>query len=377
MRFFVLKLGMWIWRHNLIPEWMLCFVQKYINMLEIRAASWIAKDPYMNDPPVSSYQPKYPYTLGIIKEFWHCHWHYISACRELSVTYKVLDISGPDWLEVIEKSGCDAFLVYPSVHLSIWKQLYDERLRVMAYDLGKILFPSYDEIWIHESKRRMFYWLEANDVPHPKTWVFYDLNKALTFADFAQMPTVYKSDLGWGASGVRIFRDRASLRKHIKRCFIKGFTTYRRCYNDKEWGFVLLQEYLTDAREWRIVRIGDSYFGYEKLKRGDFHSGSLQRSYSKLSDELLYFVKKVMDIGDFKSMDLDIFETNDGRYLVNELQTVFGMSRPEMCVVDGKAGRMVLRLGSNLWEFEAGDFCQSNLCNLRVITLLDALQKGN
>jgi hypothetical protein len=370
-------LAIWVKRHNLIPEGLRRFIQKHTNILDARRAWWIANDPYANDPSVSSYEPKYPYTLGIIKGFWHGHWPYIAACRDLGVAYKVLDISGPDWLEVVEQSGCDAFLVSPSVQLSIWKQMYDERLRVIANDLGRIIFPNYDEIWFYESKRRMFYWLEANGVPHPKTWVFYDLKQALDFVERAALPIVYKSDLGAGASGVRIFRDRTALRRHVKRCFKKGFTTSARCANDKEWGSILLQEYLPDAREWRIVRIGDSYFGYEKLKRGDFHSGSLQRSYSEVRDELLYFAKKVMDTGDFTSMDLDIFETSDGRYLVNELQTVFGMSRPEMCVVDGKAGRMVLRPELKSWEFEAGDFCRNHLCNLRVESLLAILEEAN
>lgn len=169
------------------------------------------------------------YTLGIIKEFWHQHWHYIAACRDLRVSYKFLDISGPNWLQVIEESGCDAFLIRPSVQLSIWKQMFDERIRVIAKDLGKIIFPGSDELWFFESKRRMHYWLQAHGVPHPKTWVFYDLKQALAFADHAELPVVYKSDLGSGASGVRIFRKRDFLSRHIQKCFKQGFTTYRRC----------------------------------------------------------------------------------------------------------------------------------------------------
>lgn len=345
-------------------------------MLNVRGANWIAKDPYVNDPPCSSYEPRYSSTLGIIKEFWHGHWHYISACREIGVAYKLLDISGPDWPQIIEESGCNAFLVRPSVVVSIWKQMFDERLRVMAHDLDKILFPSYDEIWFYESKRRMHYWLAAHRVPHPKTWVFYNLKEALMFADQAELPVVYKSDFGSGASGVYIFRERRALKRHIRSCFNRGFTTYRRCPNDREWGFVLLQEYLPDVREWRIVRIGNSYFGYEKRKKGDYHSGSLERRYGLLSSGLLHFAKEVLDTGRFHSMALDIFETHDERYLVNELQTMFGMSRSEMCEVDGQAGRMLYQPESDTWTFEPGDFCRNHLCNLRVETLLSMLEKG-
>jgi hypothetical protein len=253
--------------------------------------------------------------------------------------------------------------------------MFDERLHVLVKVLGKTIFPTYDEIWVYESKRRMKYWLEAHGVPHPATWVFYNREEALAFVDEASLPIVYKSDLGSGASGVRIFRKRAPLRRHIKRCFTRGFTTYRRCRHDKEWGFVLLQEYVPGAREWRVVRIGDSYFGYEKVKKGEYHSGSLERRYGLLPVELLRFAKGVLDTECFKSMDLDVFETADGRYLVNELQTVFGMSRPEMCMVNGEAGRMLYQPESDAWTFEAGDFCRNHLCNLRVEVLLGMLER--
>lgn len=369
------KAAIWMKRHNIIPAGVRRFIQKNTNMLDFRTASWIAKNPYANDSPVSTYESKYPYTLGVIKDFWHNHRHYIPACVEMGVAYKVLDISKPDWLKVIKESECDAFLVYPSVAVSVWKQMFDERLHVMVHDLGKVIFPSYNEIWFYESKRRMHYWLEANHVPHPKTWVFYDLKESIAFIEQVELPIVYKSNFGAGASGIRIFWNRTALQNHIKRCFKKGFIPSNGCANDKEWGTILLQKYLPNVREWRVVRIGESYFGYEKLKLGDYHSGSLEREYHRLVDRLLNFAKSIMDIGAFMSMDLDIFETEDGQYLVNELQTMFGMSRSEMCVVDGKAGRMLFYQDTETWDFEPGDFCKNHLCNLRVNTLLRMLAR--
>ena len=75
--------------------------------MSFRSALWLAKDPYTAEPEVSSYPSRYPYVLGIIKEFWHAHWPYISACRDLGVAYKVLDISGPDWIDVaLSEASC-------------------------------------------------------------------------------------------------------------------------------------------------------------------------------------------------------------------------------------------------------------------------------
>ena len=74
---------------------------------------------------------------GLSRNLLRIHSHYIAACRDLGVPYKVIDISGPDWLEVIQSSNCDAFLVRPSGQVTIWKQMFDERLKVMTQNLGK------------------------------------------------------------------------------------------------------------------------------------------------------------------------------------------------------------------------------------------------
>lgn len=338
---------------------------------------WLAEDPYADAEETSTYPARVDLRLGIVKEFTRLHSLYIGACRELGVPYCVVDISGPDWIEQIERSGCDAFLVRPSGQITVWKQMYDERLRILVQDLGKVIFPTYDEIWFYESKRRMHYWLAANGVPHPRTWVFYDRSQALAFAQEATLPIVFKADFGSGSKGVRILRDRPAMRRLIHRCFRRGFLKTGSDRRDRQWGSVLFQEFLQDATEWRMIRIGDSFFGYEKLRRGAFHSGSHRWRYGRPSSELLDFVKEITDRYCFRSMDIDVLVTPPQRYLVNELQTVFGMGNPyEMCVVNGRPGRMVHDGEANDWRFEEGLFCQNKLCTLRVQTLVHQLLCG-
>ncbi|HUS46395.1 MAG TPA: hypothetical protein VM219_10300 [Phycisphaerae bacterium] len=334
---------------------------------------WDIDDQYADAEEVSTYPPKVDVTLGIVKEFAHAHRWYVGACRDLGVPYKLLDISGPDWINVIQNSGCDAFLVRPSAHLTIWKQMYDERLRVMAQELGKIIYPTYEELWIYESKRRMHYWLEANKVPHPRTWVFYDRLQALDFCRTVELPIVFKADLGAGASGVKIFRNRLALRRFVNRCFKKGMVRCDGDPRDRQWGCVLLQEYLADAAEWRMVRIGDSYFGYEKGKLGDFHSGSHIRVWRDPPERLLNFTRNVTRLGGFTSMALDIFEVGGRDYLVNELQAMFGTSIDVQMRVGGKPGRYVCDDETVTWHFEEGDFSRNGCCDLRVRALLKTL----
>lgn len=351
------------------------YMQEHLDLVELRTANRILQVLHEERPHECDYRPDYPYTLGILKEFWHSHRHYVNACKELKVNYKVLDISGPDWQEVMQQSGCDVYLVVPSVTFSSWKQMYDERVRTISEDMGKTIFPSYTALWMWESKRRMHYWLKANDVSHPKTWIFYDRAQALEFAATTTLPVVFKSDMGSGASGVIIFEQRSQLKRHIGRCFCKGYTNERRGPNDREVGSVLFQEYHANVREWRVVRIGESYFAFEKLKAGSFHSGSHLRSYGMPPTALLDFARQVFDKGRFNSLSLDIFITGDGRFLVNELHTYFGIiENHEMC---GVPGRVVHDPVSGVWSFEPGDFCRNFLYNQRVLCVLDMLRKND
>ena len=359
---------------RMIPKNLKYFGRRFLPLHSYDPQKWLAEDPYADAEEISTYAPKVDVTLGIIREFTRIHSFYIGACRELGVPYKVIDISGPDWIERIENSGCDAFLVRPSGQVTVWKQMFDERLRFISQDMNQHIFPCYDAVWIYESKRRMHYWMAAHGVAHARTWVFYDQNEALHFAENADLPIVFKTDFGSGAMGVRIIRDRKKLVHIINKSFRRGIIKAGGDTRDRQWGSVLLQEYIAHAVEWRIIRIGDSFMGYQKLQKGDFHSGSKAFHYDRPPDDLLDMVRDITDMGHFKSMALDIFETEDHTYLVNELQTTFGLHVDEgLPMVDGKPGRLYYNDSTADWEFEPGNFCRNKLCNLRVEALLQQL----
>jgi len=254
--------------------------------------------------------------------------------------------------------------------------MYDERLRILVQDLGKVIFPTYDEIWFYESKRRMHYWLAANGVPHPRTWVFYDRSQALAFAQEATLPIVFKADFGSGSKGVRILRDRTAMRRLIHRCFRRGFLKTGSDLRDRQWGSVLFQEFLQDAAEWRMIRIGDSFFGYEKLRKARFTADLT------LAIRPAQLRPPGLRQGDHRPALLQEHgyrRPGDAAAAVPRERTadVFGMGNPyEMCVVNGRPGRMVHDGEANDWRFEEGLFCQNKLCNLRVQTLVHQLLCG-
>jgi hypothetical protein len=360
-----------------IPKAIKRFGRRLLSLESCDAQQCWAEEPHSAVEEALPYQSRIDVCLGIIKECTRVESCYIGACRALDVPYKVLDISGPDWMEVIQYSGCHAFLVRPSGELGAWNQMFDERLRIVSNELGKTLFPSYDEIWFFESKRRMHYWLGANDIPHPKTWVYYDRHEALAFADATPLPIVFKGDLGSGVQGIQMFRERGKLIRWTNRYFRKRMVNHGGEVRDRQWGSVLFQEYLPSITEWRMIRIGKSYMGYQKIKQDGFASSTKQFNTVRPPEALLEFVRAVTGRGGFESIALDVFETEDGRYLVNELQTTFDLHvEGGLPMKEGKPGRFLFDGETRTWCFEEGLFCENELCDLRVMTLLEQLDSS-
>ena len=57
--------------------------------------------------------------------------------------------------------------------------------------------------------------------------------------------------------------------------------------------FVILQQFIKHDYEWRVVRIGNSFFAHKKLLHGDKASGSLLKGYENPPITLFDFVKKI------------------------------------------------------------------------------------
>lgn len=321
-----------------------------------------------------NFDGKYP-KIGIIKDFAGQHWPYISACREKGVPYELIDISAANWLDVLKQSECLGFLVRPSAQYRPWKEMYDERLRVFCSIDPRPLHPCHDSIWIWESKRRMHYFLESNNIPHPSTFIFYERSDAEAYGATCKLPVVIKTDGGSGASGVYICRSRRKIKRLVSKFFTGGVGSYRRLRTDQDFGSIIFQEFLVNVREWRAVRMGDSYFAYEKGAINGLHSGSKTFLYGRPPDDLLNIVRHVTSLAGFSDVSVDVFETTNGDFLVNEIQAIFGqLNSREICRVNGVSGRMVYSVDKLGWEFDEGTFCQNYFSNLRLQVLLDALE---
>ena len=288
---------------------------------------------------------------------------------------------------------------------SNYKQLYDERIFILENILGYYVFPTAREIFIYENKRFLSFWLRANKIPHPVTNVFYDKDEAKEFLDSVKYPIVGKVNIGASGSGVEILRSRIAATKYLQNTFSdkgakqrigpdlnkagiikRGFhyvvnptdikrklAKYKKLASNVQRDFVIFQEFVEHSFEWRVVRIGDSFFAHKKLVLGDKASGSLLKEYDNPPLELLDFVKGITDEHHLFSQAVDIFESGN-KFLVNEMQCIFGQSDNYQMLVDGKQGRY--RFINAKWIFEEGDFCKNACYNLRIETVLNKLRSA-
>ncbi|MBN1932419.1 MAG: hypothetical protein JW786_12515 [Desulfobacterales bacterium] len=336
------------------------------------------------------------------------HRHWLEACEKMKdqILYKTIDLTRGDWLGNIIDFGPDILLAKPGGLTAPFKQLYDERLLILVKELGLNCYPTLDEILIYENKRYFSYWLKANKIPHPETRVFYFQDEAISFLSSAVYPVVGKVNIGASGSGVTLLHDQKEALDYVRRSFSekgspkrwgpnlgkgnwlqrglhyvlhpgdieKKRSKYRTIRSDKQKGFVLLQEYIPHDFEWRIVVIGDSYFAHKKLKIGEKASGSLLKKYDNPPIRLFDFAKEIMDRFGFFSQAIDVFEKNDGSFLVNEMQCIFGQSDPYQMLVNGRPGRFVHQGGK--WRFEEGDFNTNESYDLRLKTAINLFNNG-
>lgn len=332
------------------------------------------------------------------------------SCQELSdrVSWDLIDLTRHDWLERVTATPYDGLLTSPPGWTTAFKAMYDERLQILEMIKPAPIYPSLEEILIYENKKMLAYWLEAHQVPHPKTWVFYYENEAVDFVKNSRLPLVAKTSIGASGSGVQILHDTAEALEYIQNTFSgqgaarrrvgpkwkqKGFflrvlkkllrpgelkakmQLYKHIGTEIQKDFVILQEFIPHEYEWRCVRIGDSFFAHKKVKQGEKASGSLIKAYETPPFELLDFVKEITDKRHFLSQSVDIFVAPDGRYLVNEMQCIFGQSDPYQMLIDGQPGRY--RLLGEQWVFEPGDFNRHESFLLRLEHFIELLTEKN
>jgi hypothetical protein len=301
----------------------------------------------------------------------------MSACDTLRVEYQIYDIKNPDLYKEIFSGELAGLFIIPVFENYVIRNIFHETVHLLVSESKIPIYPSVRELDLYESKRTLTNFLKINNIPHPSTSIFYDCETAMKFIEKMSYPAVFKTNIGASASGVEIVRNNKQAIRLANQIFNKYYL--RKMETDirnSEWGYMLIQEYIKEVNEHRIIKIGESWFGHQKWKRDnqEFLSGSGVTKWRVPSRKILDFCNDIAVRHGFTTMSFDVFENIDGELMINELQTWFGSYNPsQMYTDDGIPGRYIKTEGE--WSFEPGLFNVNGSVLLRIVDFISSIEQ--
>ena len=194
------------------------------------------------------------------------------------VTVKVLDLLAEDAIR--QAAQCDG-VMWRWVHSWQFKQSAQSILNSVEFGLNVPVFPRAATSWHYDEKVSQAYLLNALGVETPKTWVFWDKAKAVSWADSAPYPVVFKLSVGAGSSNILLIHNRDEAVSLIERMFGGGIYPYtmnefktevpgpRPPHLKPEFDYAYFQEFLPgNEYDTRVTVIGGRAFGFLRVLHG-------------------------------------------------------------------------------------------------------------
>src|SRR5699024_9655986 len=181
-------------------------------------------------------------------------------------------------------------LIYMHLYIYKYRNIFFKRLYYINHLIKDKMTPSLDAISMYESKISMNDFYKVHNIPHITSHTFYNFQDALEYAHDCSLPVVVTEVDDSGAMGVKIEKERKELINLIKKSFynenkiktkwnIKSLKQklypFKIAHDTKQnylplkskrKGFIHIQNYKEVKYEWRIIRIGESYFGHKKIE---------------------------------------------------------------------------------------------------------------
>lgn len=145
---------------------------------------------------------------------------WINFCKRNSIQYKVVCCYDDDI--VMQLKGCQA-LMWHHQQTNIKDVLTAKRILYSLQHTGIHVFPDFNTAWHFDDKVAQKYLLELLEIPHVKSYIFYDKSVALDFMDNCDLPIVFKLKGGAGAVNVQLINSRQKGRRIIKKLFGNGY----------------------------------------------------------------------------------------------------------------------------------------------------------
>ena len=132
----------------------------------------------------------------------------LSLKKFVQIEVKIIELFADNWLELIQKEVVDVLVLRPPGRSSFFKQMYDDRVQLLAELYPGKLYPTIDLVKIYENKRYFRDWMLVRNIPHPKTWIFYSKEDVIQFLnENKNYPLVSKLNIGASGKGVLILQN--------------------------------------------------------------------------------------------------------------------------------------------------------------------------
>lgn len=145
---------------------------------------------------------------------------WIGYCEKQGIDYKIVNAYSDDIVKQVV--GCDAFMWHHH-HAEVRDTLFARQLLYSLETSGMKCFPDFRTTWHFDDKVGQKYLLEAIKAPLVPSYVFYNEEDALLWAEKTTYPKVFKLRGGAGSSNVLLVRNIKVANRLIKKAFDKGF----------------------------------------------------------------------------------------------------------------------------------------------------------
>lgn len=293
---------------------------------------------------------------------------WIKYCEKEKIEYKLVDAF--DSNIIAQLKGYDVFMWHH--HHAKYKDVLTAKRILFALEHASIkVFPDFKTGWHFDDKVAQKYLLEAIGVPLVPSYVFYDREKALNWANSTVYPKVFKLKGGAGASNVKLVKSQSQAVELINQAFGQGFSQFDRIgyfkerlskyrqkkdtflgvlkgfarifiaskYSQqqaKEKGYIYFQEFMPNNNsDIRVIIVGDKAFAIKRMVReNDFRaSGSGNIIYEKheIDEKIIKLAFKINEKIRSSSIAFDFIFDKDNQPLIVEISYGFSVEAYNKC----------------------------------------------
>lgn len=292
---------------------------------------------------------------------------WIAYCKKQNIPYKVVNAFDSDIIEQVK--DCDVFMWHHH-HGQFKDVLTAKRILFALEHAGVKVFPDFKTGWHFDDKIAQKYLLEAIGAPLVPSYVFYDKQEALQWANTTSYPKVFKLKGGAGSANVKLVKTCKEAKRLINKAFGKGFAQYDRfgAFKERlrkakegkaglleilkgigrlfittefakqqppERGYAYFQDFISNNKtDFRIKVVGRKCWGFQrKVRKNDFRasgSGELVFDNDQIPKEMVSIAFDMADKLGLQSVAFDFIMNEKDSPLIVEISYCFSIDEFEL-----------------------------------------------